>query len=83
VTGTLLEDVPAFLGASPTYFAQYLSERKMFRTQIIEKNEAHILCPNGLHFYCKSFGFRDNEAKGVLYHLVSRERPLVILITAL
>jgi hypothetical protein len=38
--------------------AKYLSERKMFRTIVVEENETHISC--SINFHRKSYGSPDN-----------------------
>jgi hypothetical protein len=52
IPDTLLEDVHVFLHASRVCCAKWLSERNMFGTETVEKNETYVLChilsPQGL-----------------------------------
>lgn len=53
-----------FLCISQMQVTKYLSERKLFWAEVVDKNEKHILCP--VHFL-RRYSFQHNWTIGMLY----------------
>jgi hypothetical protein len=57
-SGENKEHLHTFVGTSREEIAQHLPDRKIFRTKVVNKCEAHILRPE--YFFLKSYDIRSN-----------------------